>query len=110
MDTRPGYRQLYPISTLGVPRGAPIVTPDLLQLKVADGTPRVDAADFRDELRLHNYPNRTLTYTISVKSFDEAEWNRVGSIDFTEDAVSEGGDKRIHFWIPRDLAGRDAVG
>ena len=42
MDTRPGYRKLYPISALGVPRGNPVVTPDLLMLKVAEGTPRVE--------------------------------------------------------------------
>jgi hypothetical protein len=105
MDTRPGYRQLYPISTLGVPAEGPVVTPDLFRLKVADGTPRINAADFRDELRLHNYPGGRLVYTIDVRNFDEPDWTRLGAIELTEDAVSEGGDKRIHFWIPRDLPG-----
>jgi hypothetical protein len=109
MDTRPGYRQLYPISTLGVPRGAPVRTPDLLMLKVPDDTPRVDAEDFRDELRLKNYPGNTLTYVIYVKMFDDADWSRIGQIDFTEDAICEGCDKRIHFWIPRDIPRLDEL-
>jgi hypothetical protein len=103
MDTRPGYRQLYPISTLGVPRGGRIKTPDLIQLKVPDGTPRIDADDFRDELRLKNYPGNTLAYEIRVKMFDDPSWSRIGRIEFTEDGICEGCDKRIHFWIPRDI-------
>ena len=102
MDTRPGYRQLHPISTLGVKPGDPVVTPDLMMLQVAEGTPRNNARDFRDELRLKNYPGHKIVYTINVKNFEEVGWTRIGSIEFTEDAISEGGDKRIQFWIPRD--------
>lgn len=104
MDTRPGYRQLFPISTLGLKPGDKVVTPDLMMLKVAEGTPKVDAKDFRDELRLSNYPSHTLMYTINVKNFDEEQWTRLGVLEFTEDAISEGGDKRLHFWIPRDIS------
>jgi hypothetical protein len=109
MDTRPGYRQLYPISTLGVPRGARVKTPDLIQLKVPDGTPRVNADDFRDELRLKNYPDSKLIYEIRVKMFDDPNWSRIGRIEFTEDAICEGCDKRIHFWIPRDIPALDEI-
>jgi|GEM_PF-543677 len=103
MDSRPGYRQLFPISTLGVPPGAPVVTPDLLRLVVAGGTPRVDADDFRDELRLESYPDGKLVYEIQVKNFDEDSWTRLGVLELTDYAISEGGDKRLHFWIPRDV-------
>ena len=103
MDTRPCYRHLHPISTLGVPRGSKVVTPDLMMLRVADGTIKVDAKDFRDELRLRNYPNHTLVYTINVRSFRERDWTQIGTIEFTEDSISEGGDKRLHFWIPQDV-------
>ena len=103
MDTRPGYRKLHPISTLGVPAGDPVVTPDLLMLKVAEDTVKVDERDFRDELRLEYYPpNHKLVYTINVKNFEETGWTRLGTLEFTEYAISEGGDKRIQFWIPRD--------
>ena len=103
MDTRPGWRQLHTISALGMPREAQVVTPDLMMLKVADATPRVSARDFRDELRLENYPDDRLVYTIDVKNFDERGWTRLGSMELTEYAISEGGDKRIHFSIPRDI-------
>ncbi|HEY7428416.1 MAG TPA: hypothetical protein VH682_29560 [Gemmataceae bacterium] len=103
MDTRPGLRLLYPISTLGVPRGQPVVTPDLLMLRVAERTPRVNAIDFREELRLKHYPGHQLIYTINVKNFADRDWTRLGRMTFTEDVISEGGDKRLHFWIPSDL-------
>lgn len=103
MDTRPGYRQLFPISTLGVRPGAPVVTPDLLLLRPAAGTPRIDAKDFRDEIRIANYPGGRLVYDILVKDFGDTDWTRLGSMTFTEDTVSEGSDKQLHFWIPRDL-------
>lgn len=103
MDTRPGYRQLFPISTLGVDPGESVVTPDLLLLRPAAGTPRVDARDFRDEIRIRHYPGGRLVYDILVKDFGDADWMRLGSLTFTEDTVSEGSDKRLHFWIPRDL-------
>jgi hypothetical protein len=107
MDTRPGYRQLHPLSTLGVPRDGKVVTPDLMLLAVAEGTPRVNAEDFRDELRLKNYPDDRLIYTINVKNFADERWTRLGTITFTEDVVSEGGDKRLHFWIPADVPSRN---
>jgi hypothetical protein len=107
MDTRPGYRLLHPLSTLGLKPGSKVVTPDLLMLRVRDGTPRIDAEDFREELRLKHYPNHTLVYTINVRSFWENNWTRIGTIEFTEDVVSEGGDKRLHFWIPQDIPNRN---
>jgi hypothetical protein len=102
-DTRPGWRQLHPISTLGVPEDGYVRTPDLLKLEAADGTPRIDARDFRDELRLEHYPDNKLVYTINVKDFEDADWTRLGTIEFGDYAIAEGGDKRLHFWIPRDV-------
>ncbi len=103
VDTRPGYRQLFPISTLGVAPGQPVVTPDLMRLEVPRDVPRVDEKDFRDELRLEKYPGGKLVYEIQVKDFEDREWRRIGVLEFTEYAISEGGDKRLHFWIPRDV-------
>jgi hypothetical protein len=102
-DTRPGWRQLYPISTLGEPFDAQVRTPDLLMLKVADDTPRVDADDFRDELRLERYPGGKLTYSILIKDFADTDWQRIGTLEFDDYAIAEGGDKRLHFWIARDV-------
>jgi hypothetical protein len=103
MDRRPGYRQLFPISTLGVKPGDKVVTPDLMMVKVAEGTVKVDAEDFRDELRLEHYPNHTLTYIIHVKNFNDKNWTKLGVIELNDYAICEGCDKRIHFWIPRDM-------
>src|SRR5467141_2140399 len=97
------YTTLFPISTLRLKPGDRVVTPDLMMLNVAPGTPKIDAEDFRDELRVSNYPGHKLVYTINVKNFDEEGWTRLGVMEFTEDVVSEGGDKRLHFWIPRDI-------
>jgi len=106
MDTRPGYRQVFTISALGVPPGEPVVTPDLLMFKIADGTPRVDEKDFRDEIRLARYPEGKLVWDVCVRMFDEPEYRRIGSLTFTEDVASEGGDKQLHFWIPKDVPNR----
>lgn len=103
VDTRPGWRQLHWVSTLGVPYDGEVVTPDLLMLKVAPGTPRVDAKDFRDELRLEHYPGGRMVYTINVKMLDDREWAEIGTIEFDDYALSDGGDKRLHFVIPRDV-------
>jgi hypothetical protein len=103
MDTRPGYRQLFPISTLGLQPGDPVVTPDLMRVQVRPWTPLAVASDFRDELRVKNYPGGRLIYDVDVKSFDEPGWTTIGEMEFTEDSVSVGGDTRLHFWIPRDV-------
>ncbi len=103
LDTRPGYRHLHPISTLGVPIGDRVATPDLLMLKVADDTAKVDERGFRNELRLEHYPEYKLVYTINVRNFAESGSTRLGTIEFSEYAINEGGDKRIQFWIPRDV-------
>ena len=102
MDTRPGFRQLYPVSRLRLAEGQLDVTPDLLMLRIAAGTPHVQRKDFRDELRLENYPGNQLVYDILVRNLDEAQWNTIGKMVLTDYAISESGDKRLHFWIPRD--------
>ena len=83
--------------------GDKIVTPDLMMLKVDESMPKIDQKDFRDELRLANYPNHRLIVTINVKNFEEENWTRLGVLEFNEDVISEGSDKRLHFWIPRDV-------
>lgn len=103
MDTRPGWRQLHPISTLGLSSGAEARTPDLMMLKIAEDTPRTYAKDFREELRTKHYAGTGLRFLIFVRNRGESAWNQIGQITFKEDVVSESGDKRLHFWIPRDL-------
>ncbi|HEX2252280.1 MAG TPA: hypothetical protein VHQ65_03325 [Thermoanaerobaculia bacterium] len=106
VDTRPGYRQLFPLSTLGLPAGEAPVTPDMLRLVVPESIPRVDARDFRDELRLEHYPDGKLVWEIQVKDFADEEWTRIGEMVLDAYAIAEGQDKRLHFWIPRDVPTR----
>ncbi len=103
MDTRPGYRQLFTLSTLGLAHGEVAVTPDLMELRIADSMARFDAKDFRHEIRVRNYPRSEIVYDIRVKDFADADWRRIGSLTFTDDVISEGSDKQLHFWIPRDI-------
>ena len=103
MDRRPGFRQLHPISSLGVLPGDPVRTPDLMLLKAVDSLPRVEEKDFREELRVKRYPDGKLIYGIYVRNFGESIWNRLGTLTFDDDVTSESGDKRLHFWIPRDV-------
>jgi hypothetical protein len=103
MDRRPGFRQLHPISTLGLKPDDPACTPPLMMLRAPDSLPRVKAKDFREELRVTNYPNGELIFDILVREVTDQTWNRIGKITFTADVVSESGDKRLHFWIPRDI-------
>ena len=67
-----------------------MVTPDLLRLTPAEGTPRVDAKDFRDEIRLARYPGGELVLDIEVKALDDETWTRIGKLTLNEDTVSEG--------------------
>lgn len=103
MDTRPGFRQLFPISTLGLSADTSVVTPDLLMLRVADETVKIEAEDFRDELRLEKYPSHQLVYWVHVKNFGDAQWTRIGEIVFDQYCIGGGCDTRTHFWIPRDI-------
>ncbi|WP_197489289.1 hypothetical protein [Planctomyces sp. SH-PL14] len=103
MDRRPGFRQLHPISMLGLGPKDPVSTPTLMMLRAPDSLPRVKAKDFREELRVKNYPNGELIFEILVRESTDKAWNRIGRITFTDDIVSESGDKRLHFWIPRDI-------
>jgi hypothetical protein len=102
MDKRPGFRQLHPVSRLGLAECEPDVTPDLMMLRITAGTPRVHRKDFRDEMRLEHYPGNQLVYDILVRNLDDAAWNTIGKMVLTDYAISESGDKRLHFWIPRD--------
>lgn len=97
-------RELYPISELGLKDGEKAVTPIWLKIEAAEDMPRVDESDFRDELKIENYPNG-LRFSISVASegsrFGDKAWQKIGFIDVEESVVSESCDHRLHFAHPR---------
>lgn len=80
--------------------------PRWLRLTVADGTPRVEADDFRDELSLAHYPEGALRWTIAIADGAEGEkydarWRNVGELRVGESVVSASCDQRLHFAHPR---------
>ncbi|WP_141733366.1 hypothetical protein [Oligoflexus tunisiensis] len=97
-------RELYPISELGLKPGEAAVTPIWLKIDAAEGMPRIDESDFRDELTLANYPDG-LRFRISVASegsrFGDKAWQTIGFIDVEDTVVSESCDHRLHFAHPR---------
>ncbi len=79
--------------------------PRWLRLVTADGLPRVDADDFRDELTLAHYPDGELRWTIAVAEGQEGEkdaanWTTVGELRVRESVVSASCDRRLHFAHP----------
>jgi hypothetical protein len=97
-------RELYPISELGLQPGEEAVTPIWLKIEAAEGQPRIDESDFRDELNIANYPDG-LRFKISVASegsrFGSKAWQTIGFIDIEDSVVSESCDHRLHFAHPR---------
>jgi hypothetical protein len=97
-------RELYPISELGLKAGEKAVTPIWMKIEAAEGMPRVDEDDFRDELNLANYP-QGLRFSISVASkgsrFGSKDWQKIGYIEVQETVASDSCDHRLHFAHPR---------
>lgn len=104
-DTQPGFRPLYPISELGLTPGQAVVTPKWIMLKAAANMPRIQEADFRDELSIQHYPNGLVwDIYVSDKTNDTTatkDWMRLGFMTFDESIVSYGCDRRLHFAHPK---------
>lgn len=98
-DSDPGIRQVYEISELGLSEPAATVTPKWMSIR-AETTARNGAADFRDELRLANYPEG-LDFGVFVAEDDGNGWTRLGKIHLAQEALSDGCDHRLHFHHPR---------
>lgn len=63
---------------------------------------RIDKDDFRDELRLENYTNNTLTYKVDVAADNGAKksdalWQSIGELTLLESVTSAVCDKNLHF-------------
>jgi hypothetical protein len=99
------HRQLYPISELGETNAAAVKTPRWMMITGAPETPRVQADDFRDELRVANFLPGTLRFDIFVSDvgtrLGPRVWTKIGYIELDEDAVSESCDHRLHFTHPK---------
>lgn len=115
-DEQPSERQLYELAELGKPAGTATKCPRFLRLTTAPDTVRADGADFRDEILGAIYDpgdprrKRTLVFAIEVSDTGERTifqtlvgqepWQRIGTLAFTEAAVSYNGDFVVHFHHP----------
>ncbi len=83
-----------------------VAAPRWLRLRAPAELPRVDKADFRDELRVQHYPQKKLIWLIEVADDkngkkSNAEWLTIGRLEFTESITSPACDQRLHFAHPR---------
>lgn len=112
-DSHYTVRQLYPLSRIGTDiKNAK--TPGLMKIVGSKSFTPVKRADFREELRVTNYPNfdrknssdpsHVLIFDIFVADqySKEPRWGEkpIGRIEFTEDIVSDNCDERLRFAHP----------
>ena len=97
-DSNPTVRQLYPISQLGMTNSASSATPTDFMLK-SENTERNGLADFRDELRLKNFPGG-LVFGIYTSDPSHPSPRKIGKIHLTDEALSDSCDHRLHFQHP----------
>jgi hypothetical protein len=98
-DQNPGIRQVYQISQLGIANPALARTPHWFQV-VSENNERNGSYDFRDELRLEQFPGG-LRWGIYVAEDDDGGWHRIGQIKLDREAYSYGCDHRLHFPHPK---------
>jgi hypothetical protein len=99
------YRPVTAAATAGLASDATSVSPRWLRLSVRAGTPRVDAIDFRDELRLSRYPEGRLGWEVEAaaahpRGKGAAAWQRIGTLGLSESVTSRTCDARLHFAHP----------
>jgi len=103
-DINPAYRQVYPISELGLTEGEKAKTPRWIMVKAWPGSGRVDRKDFRNELRVENYKDNKLIFEIHVASKEidgERDWTYIGDIELVESVTSASCDHRLKFRHPK---------
>ena len=100
-DANPGIRQLYEISQLGEKTSENIITPKWMKIEASDEK-RVDAKDFRDELKLQKDEKLIFNIFVANKKIDKhKEWQKIGTITLSKSVVSASCDQRLHFHHPK---------
>lgn len=114
-------RQVYQVAELGKDPGTPTHAPEHLMFKMAQGQRRVEGRDldFRDEIYGHLFnpgdvsPTGAMVFDICVSSTGRKtgvrglsrvavdDWQRIGTLRFTEAVCSYNGDHVIQFHHPR---------
>jgi hypothetical protein len=121
LDKVPDVRLLFEVAELGKPRDVPTRCPEHMLLKMTPGQRRIEGAglDFRDEVYAHIYrssndpePTGAMEYDIFVSDNDRSigfpgfkkvvvcDWQKIGTLRFTEAICSYNADHVIHFHHP----------
>lgn len=103
VDMNPNMRQVYEISESTRPANEELINPKWMMVKASASQPKVNEADFRDELNIHanNGKLKFEIYTADTASRKRKNWSRIGEIIFTESVASEGCDHNLHFHHPK---------
>jgi hypothetical protein len=97
-DMRSEMRQLYPLAQVHVSDRDLVRTPRLLRVQ-GRKSQRVEARDFRDQLRART--KHPLHFDIAVRDTTHEPWQALGYLEFDQAIVSDTGDHRLHFSHPR---------
>jgi hypothetical protein len=102
--TRILARQLYPVAELGESDRSSARSPQWMRIDAPRSVRRVNAIDFRDELRVQNYP-QGLQFRVSVADvglrIGAKLWRQIGVIDVSETVTSLACDQILHFPHPQ---------
>ena len=103
-DKSPGMRQLYTLAEAGLSAAQAARSPKWLRVQAAPGQPRMDEADFRRELAAQVSEAGPLVFEVATADTEENGqklWTTIGRMTFTEAALSDTCDHRLHFQHPR---------
>lgn len=103
VDANPNMRQVYEVSESTRPASEKLVNPKWMMVKASASQPKVNEADFRDELNINsnNGHLKFEIYTADTKTRKRKHWSLIGEIIFTESVASEGCDHHLHFHHPK---------
>ncbi len=120
LDKVADARQLHEVAELGKPAGVPTRCPEHMLLKMATGQRRIEGEnlDFREEVYAHLFqpgdqePTGAMDFDIFVsdrarragfpglRRITVTDWQRIGTLRFTEAVASYNADHVIHFHHP----------
>ena len=102
VDKNSGIRQLYEISQLGEKGNKNIITPKWMKIEASKINKKIDAKDFRDELKIKNGDNLEFDIFVANKMVDDKKiWKKIGVIRLDTSVVSNSCDHRLHFHHPK---------
>ncbi len=107
-DSEIAYRPVDALANINSRNGNALETvysPTWVRLSIDKHIPRMDQDDFRNELRVNQYPEEKLVWHIDVAPGEisnkkQARWQRIGRLELTSSITSKTCDQRLHFQHP----------